>query len=150
MHDTLVIMQAHAILSKASNELSLLLGTPVKLSLDKPALPEVEPPSEVMRLKKLQLVISAVCFQLSVSRVEVLGESRKTPLPDARKLICVIAHKFIGGMIDGELADYMNRDRTTIINTRQVGFALLDVDKTFKMHYEAVKTALKMSFHDQA
>nr|WP_067054104.1 helix-turn-helix domain-containing protein [Mucilaginibacter sp. L294] len=131
-----------AVLTDASTRLSYLLGQPVEVKITKPVVPEMHPAEQSnLHLKSEALKIEItrqVCAQYMLSMAAIKGESRKHPLPDARKLIIYLIHEYVAGITDGQIAMLLCIDRTTVIHHRKACEGLLHTDKELGFNFRQI------------
>lgn len=91
--------------------------------------------------EKVYSVFDVVGEHFNVAKNEIKSNSRKAPLPDARKIISMQLTKRMD-LSDREIADLLHCDRSTVANAKTTGEELLSIDERFKRHFNKIEMAL--------
>lgn len=82
-----------------------------------------------MKRDILDAIVNAVCDVYGLPRSRVVSQKRHRPLVDARVTIALIAKRL--GFDNYEIAEVLNRDRTSPYHYFEVGETRLDLEPAF-------------------
>lgn len=85
-------------------------------------------------------VFTAVAKVTGISHSKLLSDSRMWPVVEARMLSAITFSRC--GLVDKKIAWLINRKRSTVCKSRNVGIGLLEVSKTFKDKYQKVQSII--------
>lgn len=87
-------------------------------------------------MQKSELVFDAVSKVTGVSKTKMLSRSRLWPEVESRMLLVLFFVRL--GWTDSQTAEWLRRNRTTILNARHKAEDYIGVSKTFKEKFDKV------------
>ena len=88
-------------------------------------------------MSKTEMIFAAVARVTGVSKNKMLSRSRSWPEVEARMLFVLLCASF--GQDDQTTAWTLQRDRTTILNSRHKAEEYISISKSFKDKYNKIK-----------
>ena len=149
------VIEVSKLINSVSSKLTALVGEPVVLELVKPAIPGMTYDEQTQinaeKGKLIHTITSVVCQHFMTNIVELRGDDRSKPLPDARKIASLLMKSYVFGISDVEIAEAINCERTMVLYNVKEAKALLKSDKKFKFDYNQSLVKLRETIHnDQA
>lgn len=144
------IMEINKILSRASMELTIVIGYPVELKLLNAIVAE-DPEAKLKkkiekqrdRLRKIDLIFSTVATHYMTTVLKIRSATRKTPIPDARKTIVKLLHDLIEDIDGYEVARLVGFNRCTAIYNKKEANNLILTNTRFHHNFGLILNRIK-------
>jgi chromosomal replication initiation ATPase DnaA len=95
-----------------------------------------------MKTGLFKRILAETAYVYGVAESDILGPSRAIPLPECRMMICYLMHEMEPFRTHGEVAGYLNRERTLVIYARKKIADYIVIYPEVKKRYKIIKESI--------